>query len=165
MSKATLLRRRLRTRSLRRFTDGPCLRFYAVSADGAPLWQMPCRSIKRCRRDVGCSSQGAGFRSSNALPFQQVLYRPVKRNVSSRFLMEHPSFTCGNELFVEVFFPSRGQFCQGSAHIVRADGEFLLGENEVKGNVGGKLVERFVVEPVFDLLRFHSCGQCDIRDT
>ena len=88
----------------------------------------------------------------------KVLYRPVKRNVSSRFLMEHQVLPVATRLFVEVFFPFRGQFCQGSAHIVRADGEFLLGENEVKGQCRWKLVERFVVEPVFDLLRFHSVG-------
>ena len=34
----------------------------------------------------------------------------------------------------------------------------MLGEYEIKGNIGGKLVERFVVELVFDFLGLYAVG-------
>ena len=52
-----------------------------------------------------------------------MLYRPIKRDISSRFLMEHPGLSRSRQFLEKLFLFSGGKLCERCVYLVLVNGK------------------------------------------
>lgn len=63
-------------------------------------------------------------------------YRPIKRDISSRFLMEHPGLSRSRKFLEKLFLFSGGKLCERCVYLVLVNGKPLLDEYKIERDIG-----------------------------